>query len=235
MRITGTSVQRVEDPRILTGRGRYVDDVILPGMLHAAFLRSPYRARAHHQRRHQRRRKALPGVVAVLTGADLQQMTNPMTLRRCPAQEPRLHRALATDSVRLVGDPVALVLPRAATWPRTPATSSRSTTTARRRSPPSSRRSTRADPRCSTRSGATSRSRLAHLRRRRCAFAGADRVFKETFRQHRYANVPMETRGASPLRPGHRELTYYVAAQSPHGVRFGSRALLNQPAHRVRV
>ena len=40
MRITGTSIQRVEDARVLTGRGRYVDDVVLPGMLHAAFQRS---------------------------------------------------------------------------------------------------------------------------------------------------------------------------------------------------
>jgi CO/xanthine dehydrogenase Mo-binding subunit len=41
MRLVGAKVQRVEDLRILTGRGRYVDDVQLPGMLHAAFLRSP--------------------------------------------------------------------------------------------------------------------------------------------------------------------------------------------------
>ncbi|MCU1485656.1 MAG: aerobic-type carbon monoxide dehydrogenase, large subunit CoxL/CutL-like protein, partial [Actinomycetia bacterium] len=41
-RLTGSSVRRVEDPRILTGRGRYVDDIELPGMLHAAFVRSPW-------------------------------------------------------------------------------------------------------------------------------------------------------------------------------------------------
>ncbi len=41
-RLMGTSVQRVEDPRILTGRGRYVDDLQLPGTLHAAFVRSPF-------------------------------------------------------------------------------------------------------------------------------------------------------------------------------------------------
>ena len=40
-RSVGARVMRVEDPRILTGRGRYVDDVVLPDMLHAAFLRSP--------------------------------------------------------------------------------------------------------------------------------------------------------------------------------------------------
>ena len=40
-RYTGASIKRSEDPRILTGRGRYVDDLKLPGMLHAAFVRSP--------------------------------------------------------------------------------------------------------------------------------------------------------------------------------------------------
>ena len=40
-RYTGASIKRSEDPRILTGAGRYVDDIKLPGMLHAAFVRSP--------------------------------------------------------------------------------------------------------------------------------------------------------------------------------------------------
>ena len=40
-RYTGASIKRSEDPRILTGTGRYVDDIKLPGMLHAAFVRSP--------------------------------------------------------------------------------------------------------------------------------------------------------------------------------------------------
>ena len=67
-------------------------------------------------------------------------------------------------------------------------------------------------------------------------FARADRVFKEKFRQHRYANVPMETRGCvAHYDPGSQELTYYVATQSPHGVRFALSGLLNQPAHRLRV
>ena len=71
-RSIGARVLRVEDPRILTGRGRYVDDIVLPGMLHAAFLRStvphgrlvsvdvdrgagaPGRRRRLHRRRHRR-------------------------------------------------------------------------------------------------------------------------------------------------------------------------------------
>ena len=53
-RAVGARVRRVEDPRILTGKGRYVDDVVLPGMLHAAFLRSYMPARPHRLGRRQR-------------------------------------------------------------------------------------------------------------------------------------------------------------------------------------
>src|SRR5215469_17620551 len=75
-RYTGTSVRRAEDPRILTGAGRYVDDVKLPGMLHAAFVRSPL---AHGQvlAVDAEAARALPGVVAVYTGADMAAMTLP--------------------------------------------------------------------------------------------------------------------------------------------------------------
>ena len=69
-RYTGASVKRSEDPRILTGRGRYVDDIKLPGMLHAAFVRSPL-AHGRVLAVDVSAARALPGVVAVLTGADL--------------------------------------------------------------------------------------------------------------------------------------------------------------------
>ena len=75
-RAIGARVLRAEDPRILTGRGRYIDDIVLPGMLHAAFKRSTVP--------HGRLRsvdvsaaRELPGVVAVYTGEDMQRITNP--------------------------------------------------------------------------------------------------------------------------------------------------------------
>jgi aerobic carbon-monoxide dehydrogenase large subunit len=61
VRFVGESVSRVEDKRILTGRGRYIDDVRLPRMLHAAFLRSPF-AHAHIARIDSTAAKVLPGV-----------------------------------------------------------------------------------------------------------------------------------------------------------------------------
>ena len=73
-RAIGARVMRVEDPRILTGRGRYVDDVVLPGMLHAAFVRSTVpHGRSGPSTSTEAR--ALPGVVAVYTGDDMARLT----------------------------------------------------------------------------------------------------------------------------------------------------------------
>src|SRR4051794_8093871 len=69
-RYVGARVARVEDPRLLTGRGTFVDDVARPGMLHACFVRSTIaRARVAHIALADAR--ALPGVRAVFVGADL--------------------------------------------------------------------------------------------------------------------------------------------------------------------
>jgi aerobic carbon-monoxide dehydrogenase large subunit len=112
-RYTGASIKRSEDPRILTGTGRYVDDIKLPGMLHAAFVRSPM-AHARVLSVDVTAAQALPGVVAVLTGAELEAMTVPgpdalMALMGWAGPTPEF-TLLATDKVRLVGDPVAVVI-----------------------------------------------------------------------------------------------------------------------------
>src|SRR5439155_19238713 len=95
--------------RILTGRGRYVDDVSLPGLLHAAFLRSPY-AHARINALDSAAARAMPGVIAVLTGADMQRLTNPMSIHMLPGYRGPRFWPLATDMVRFVGDPIAIVI-----------------------------------------------------------------------------------------------------------------------------
>jgi carbon-monoxide dehydrogenase large subunit len=112
-RYTGASVRRSEDPRILTGTGRYVDDIKLPGMLHAAFVRSPL-SHARVLSVDVSAARALPGVVAVLTGADTEAMLVPgpdslAALMGWQGPTPEF-TLLATDKVRLVGDPVAVVI-----------------------------------------------------------------------------------------------------------------------------
>src|ERR1700740_3782920 len=106
-RYTGASIKRSEDPGTLTGAGQYVDDIKLPGMLHAAFVRSPL-AHARVLAVDVSAARALPGVVAVFTGADLEAVTVPgpdpllaMMGGGGPMPEDTL---LATDKVRFVGD-----------------------------------------------------------------------------------------------------------------------------------
>src|SRR5688572_7712294 len=69
-RLFGKSIKRREDPRFITGRGQYVDDVKLPGMTYAAFVRSPH-AHARLKGVNTARAKAMPDVVAIYTGQDV--------------------------------------------------------------------------------------------------------------------------------------------------------------------
>jgi 2-furoyl-CoA dehydrogenase large subunit len=103
----GRAVERVEDEALLAGRGRFVDDLaVRPGTAHAAFLRSPH-AHAVISSVDTRRAEALDGVIAVLTGHDIAAHTEPFLVG---VKQPMEHRAVATDKVRYVGEPVAVVI-----------------------------------------------------------------------------------------------------------------------------
>ena len=109
-RYVGSRINRVEDERLLTGRGTYVADVMLPGTLHGVFVRSPH-ARARIVGIDRSEAEALPGVHAVFLGADLNPGVRAQwhTLSGPEAVEaPR--PPLADEEVRFVGDPVAFVV-----------------------------------------------------------------------------------------------------------------------------
>ncbi len=113
--LVGSSLPRRQDARLLRGRGRFVDDIELPGMLHAAFVRSPH-AHALIAGIDVTAARSAPGVRAVFTGADLRAATGrPLeivtSLRRA---EVRLSRqpVLPVDKVRFAGEPVAIVVAR---------------------------------------------------------------------------------------------------------------------------
>jgi len=111
-RYFGERVRRSEDPRLLTGRGLYVDDVRLPGVAHAAFLRSPH-AHARLLRIDVARAKAAPGVVAVYTRADLPPALAaplPPLIPHPALVHHKTQYALAPEKVRYAGEPVALVI-----------------------------------------------------------------------------------------------------------------------------
>ena len=110
MKFVGVPIKRLEDPRLLVGGGRFVDDVVRPGMVHAVVVRSPH-AHARVRRVDPRRALALPGVVACVTGADLADVpTIPLRQGARPEHTGYLQPPLARDTVRYGGEPVAVVV-----------------------------------------------------------------------------------------------------------------------------
>ena len=107
----GCKRRRVEDARFIQGKGNYVDDLKLPGMLYGDFARSPY-AHARVKKIDASKAKALPGVLAVLTAADFGSSVPKIPLRQepLPAFRPYEQPVIAVDRVRYVGEPVAVVI-----------------------------------------------------------------------------------------------------------------------------
>src|SRR4029077_1560916 len=106
-KLVGQRTKRREDPRLIRGRGTYVDDVALVGMQHMGCKRSDV---AHGRIRSidTSAAKAMEGVEAVYTGAEIAEFLAPMPIGT-PFPSP-VHRAVAVDVVRYVGEPVAVVV-----------------------------------------------------------------------------------------------------------------------------
>ena len=112
----GQSIERVEDAALLTGRGRYIDDLgVPPGTLHAAVLRSPH-PHAVIRTIDVDAARAAKGVAAVITAAEVTALGAPLlagvkaNIQCWP---------IAVERVRYVGEPVAVVVRRTAISPRT--------------------------------------------------------------------------------------------------------------------
>lgn len=229
-RYVGSNVKRVEDRRLLTGRGRYVDDITVDGMAHAAFLRSPH-PHAVIRDMDTGAAEALEEVLLVLTGADMKRLTNPfMGLMATEGMYDPVFWSLATDRARLVGDPVAIVV----------ATSRRVAEDACElievdyepidavADMDQARDPTR--PAIWPRAGSnvlweTSQS-YGDVE---ATFARADRVIREEFVSHRQSNQPMETRGSlAEIDPATGELIFHSATQSTHSLKWGLALLLER-------
>jgi carbon-monoxide dehydrogenase large subunit len=110
--VFGAKIRRREDPRLITGTATYTDDLTLPGLCYAVFVRSPH-AHARIRRVDTARAASAPGVISILTGADIEGTVNPIPCAwlvpnsnlKTPA-----HPAIARDRVRYVGDAVAVVV-----------------------------------------------------------------------------------------------------------------------------
>ena len=235
--LVGSSIQRVEDARILSGRGRFVDDLKLPHMVCAAFVRSPV-AHARIARVDADRARALPGVVAVFTGAEIAELTEPMRAEGAAvnfAGAP--YRALAVDKVRFVGDPIALVLAE------TRALAEDACEFVDVELSP-------LDPVASVTAALAPDAPLVFEELEsnivgevvwehgdlEGAFAAADRVISRTLVQPRMGNNPIECRAiVASYEAWSGELTLYAQSQSPHLHRSIIAALVRHPLERMRV
>ena len=242
----GAAVKRREDPRFLRGEGRFVDDVTLPGMLHAAFVRSPH-AHARIVRIHTTAAAAAPGVVRVLTFADLERWMKPLPLfgavppglaavvkfeiRQAPQW------ALCRDRARYVGEIVAMVVadcPERAEdatdlievdWEPLPPVADV------RRAGETGTPLVHPEWGCNVGVGFTHAIGDAAG-----AFAGAAVTVGETFRIQRYVGMPLEGRGAVAVwdrRDG--MLTTWNSTQVSHFVQQGLTGALGLSPHKIRV
>ncbi len=238
-RIFGSGIKRREDPRLITGRAKYTDDMKLPGLLHMAVVRSPH-AHAKIKRVDTSAAKAVKGVVAVFTGADVTLAGIPCAwlIPNSDLKTPE-HPALAKEKVRYVGDGVAIVLAENRYIAQDAADLVKVEYEAL---------AVAVNPESATRSGAPQLhadvpNNIAFRWIASSgdegvdkAFAEADKVVKETIIQQRLLPTAMEPRSAlAQWNSATEELTLWCTSQNPHIHRFIISAVTGVPEHRVRV
>jgi len=239
-KMMGARVRRVEDPRVLLGKSRYVGDIHLPDTLALAFVRSPY-AHARITQVDVTAAKAHPGVKMVLTGADVADAVKPLRVVYDPVKAPT-HKScdwfvLAKDKVRFVGEAVAVVVatdryvaedaaalvdvdydPLEAVWDVEKALASGS-------------------PLVHEEWGDNLMQSLkVEIGEVTKAFQDADCVVAERFVTGRHMALPMETRGClAHFEAATESLTVWSSTQVPHLLRSHLALLLGYPEHHIRV
>jgi carbon-monoxide dehydrogenase large subunit len=236
-RYVGQRITRVEDPRLLSGRGRFTADAAPANALHAVFVRSPFaHAFVHGVESEQARSR--PGVAAVLSAGDLHSVSERLQVGPSPPGHERpVFMALADDRVRHVGDPVAIVLAEnryvaedAAALVEVDYEPLAPLSNAHQAMDPDrpvlfDDIGTNAIYRASTTYGEI-----------HAAFEAADRIVTVTLHQQRYAHIPLETRGGiAEYDPATARLTYLASTQNPHGLRFALSGALGLPIQQIRV
>lgn len=217
----GSRMKRVEDRRMLLGQAKYLPDLEVSGMAHAAFLRSPH-AHAKILSIDTTEARNLEGVVAIYTGADIAAVTNPMvSVLQRPESVACTKPLLAVDKVRHVGEAMAIVIAESryiaedaidliqVDWEILPAVT---------------------DAEAAIADGAPQlhddipNNNIGHIEYSKGdvdkAFAEADHVFSKRLHTHRHMAAPMETRGVLAIYDAaNDDMTMYSSTQMPHFIR----------------
>src|SRR5881296_2061606 len=238
MTYVGVSVKRLDDPRLLTGRGRFVDDITLPRLLHVAIVRSPH-AHARIRAIDASAARRAPGVARLLTGEETAKLCAPCRgiLQHYRGMKTGAMLALAQDRVRYVGEPVVAIAARS----RAEADDAAGLVTIDYEPLP---------PVLSAEEAIGSDAPLIHpelgdnvIYRTTlaggdvdAAFAAADRRYAQTFQLGRHTGVPLEPRGlVADFEPSTRAFTVWISTQVPHMMQAVLADLFGLPEHRVRV
>src|SRR5215510_3441237 len=236
-RYVGQPMKRKEDPRLVSGTSTYVDDVVLPGMLHMAITRSIH-AHARIKSIDTSKAKKLPGVVAVVTGEEVAAQCGPIP---CAAAIPDMKNAqrqlLAVGKVRFVGEPVAAVVAENKYIARDAADLIEvdyeplpAVVNPEKAMDPASQRlydefSDNIAYKFGFESGNTEE-----------AFNKADVVVRERLINQRLAPIAMEPRGVvAAYQMPDNELVVWCSTQQPHALRTLLGRLLGVPENRTRV
>jgi carbon-monoxide dehydrogenase large subunit len=238
-KLFGARIKRREDPRLVTGKATYTDDLKLPGTVHAVFVRSPH---AHARIRHidvAAARRA-PGVVAVFTGTDLAGKVGALPcawlIPNADLKTPP-HPAMASDRVRYAGDAVAVVVAEdryaakdAADLVGVDYDPLSVVTDAERATQPGASQLHAEAPQNTAFRWKVAGGDVTS------AFAQADRVIKQRLLNQRLIPNAMETRAAlAEFRTSTGELTLWVTSQNPHIHRVILSGVLGIPEHKLRV
>jgi aerobic carbon-monoxide dehydrogenase large subunit len=238
--VVGSRKLRREDPALLTGEARYVDDLVVPGALHAKLVRSPY-AHARIRSIDTTEAQAMPGVVAVFTGADLRDdWANPLPCAWPVTDDMKSpeHWPLAIDEACFVGEGVAVVVAET----REQASDAMEAVVVDYDELPVvlDLEDAASDSALVHESLGTNTSYTWNLIPDPAAvdraFAGAEHTIKERYLQQRLIPMAIEPRGVCVIpEPYGGDFTIYSATQIPHILKVMLGISLGLPEHKLRV
>ena len=243
-RLMGAEVKRKEDPRLITGRASYVTDVVLPGMHHVAFVRSPH-AHARITKIDASAAAKRPGVFKVVTGQEIRGLCAPLPLEGASAEGSgahgdnigRKHYPLSVDRVRHAGEAVAAVIATSEAlavdtaaevvvhWEPLPTVTD-----------PFAAMAPGAPQLYDDAPGNVEHRNQIQAGETDAAFARAKRVVKQRMVSQRLCGVPLEPRAtvAAPD-PTTSGIVVWATTQAPHSLRNDLAAALGLPQNVVRV